>query len=495
MKISELREGNWNKGTDPNSWENKAAGKVQGFIKGAVAGAANLLGLDDEEEKSTTPVTKTGKKPTHNRPERKERGREERTSRLGEDAQVAKWMLVEAEGKNTHMTHLEDLVFYQGYAGAQQALNHLASVTGMLSGHGDKTSKVTVKWDGSPAIFAGKDPKDGKFFVGTKSVFNVGAKLNKTPADIRKNHESPGLQTKLMLALKHFKKLGIEGILQGDILFTKEDLKTAKIDGESYIIFKPQLITYAVPADSELAKQILSSDIGVVWHTQYVGGPELKDMKPQYGPVAPKSTKNVWSDDATYKDVTGVATLTSKETDQVRRGIEKLNGLLEKVNPGQFNSIMKNKEFTKYIEAFVNSRIKAGEMQVTNATQFLKDFINYYDDRMQAEIDKLKTGIEGRAGQERVQKIEANKKFIEDNSNALLGILGVYKQLIQVKQILIKKLNRVESIGMFYKTDGGYEVADPEGFVAIDHIGNAVKLVNRLEFSRRNFLDIKAWKK
>jgi hypothetical protein len=134
-------------------------------------------------------------------------------------------------------------------------------------------------------------------------------------------------------------------------------------------------------------------------------------------------------------------------------------------------------------------------MQVTNATQFLKDFINYYDDRMQAEIDKLKTGIEGRAGQERVQKIEANKKFIEDNSNALLGILGVYKQLIQVKQILIKKLSRVESIGMFYKTDGGYEVADPEGFVAIDHIGNAVKLVNRLEFSRRNFLDIKAWKK
>jgi len=302
------------------------------------------------------------------------------------------------------------------------------------------------------------------------------------------------LQTKLMLALKHFKKLGIEGILQGDILFTKEDLKKAKIDGESYIIFKPQLITYAVPADSELAKQILSSDIGVVWHTQYVGGPELKDMKPQYGPVAPKSTKNVWSDDATYKDVTGVATLTSKETDQVRRGIEKLNGLLEKVNPGQFNSIMKNKEFTKYIEAFVNSRIKAGEMQVTNATQFLKDFINYYDDRMQAEIDKLKTGIEGRAGQERVQKIEANKKFIEDNSNALLGILGVYKQLIQVKQILIKKLSRVESIGMFYKTDSGYEVADPEGFVAIDHIGNAVKLVNRLEFSRRNFLDIKAWK-
>ena len=420
--------------------------------------------------------------------------REERKDRDGNPINESKWMLVEAEGKNTHMTHLEDLVFYQGYAGAQQALNHLASVTGMLSGHGDKTSKVTVKWDGSPAIFAGKDPKDGKFFVGTKSVFNVGAKLNKTPADIRKNHESPELQNKLMLALKHFKKLGIEGILQGDILFTKEDLKKAKIDGESYIVFKPQLITYAVPADSELAKQILSSDIGVVWHTQYVGGPELKDMKPQYGPVAPKSTKNVWSDDATYKDVTGVATLTSKETDQVRRGIEKLNGLLEKVNPGQFNSIMKNKEFTKYIEAFVNSRIKAGEMQVTNATQFLKDFINYYDDRMQKEIDGLKRGIDSPAGQERVKKIEANKKFIEDNSNALLGILGVYKQLIQVKQILIKKLSRVESIGMFYKTDSGYEVADPEGFVAIDHIGNAVKLVNRLEFSRRNFLDIKAWK-
>lgn len=497
VKISDLNEGNWDKGTNPDSWENKAASKVEKFLKGAVAGAANLIGLDDEEseEQPNKPVTKRKPSPSHDRPNREERSnREERTYRLGESKDMAKWTLLEAEGKNTHMTHLEDLVFYEGLNGAKKALNHLASVAGMLSGHGGKKAKVTTKWDGSPAIFAGKDPKDGRFFVATKSIFNKSPKLNKTPADIRKNHESPGLQNKLMLALKHFKKLGIEGILQGDILFAKEDLKTEKINGESYIVFKPQLITYAVPEDSKLAKQMLSSEIGVVWHTQYVGGPELGDMSAQYGPVAPKSTAKVFSDDATYKDLTGLATLTAKETDSVRRGIEKISGLIQKVNPQSFNNIMKNKEFKKLIEPFVNSRIKSGEGQVSNATQFLKDFINYYDDRKQKEIDKLKTGIDGPAGQARLKDIESNRQFIEDNSNALLGVLAVYKQLIQVKQILIRKLNRVESIGMFYKTDDGYEVADPEGFVAIDKIGNAVKLVDRLEFSRRNFLDIKAWK-
>ena len=191
----------------------------------------------------------------------------------------SKWMLVEADdGKNVHMTHIEDLVFYKGYQGVKQAINHLAQTAEMLAGTGD-AGRISVKWDGKPAVIAGKDPKDGKFFVGTKGVFAKTPKLNKTPADIRKNHAGiPGLQKTLNVALKHLRKLNFDGILQGDIMFTKGDLKSEDINGESYVVFKPNEIAYAVPADSDLAREILAAEIGVVWHTLYSGGPEMSDM-------------------------------------------------------------------------------------------------------------------------------------------------------------------------------------------------------------------------
>lgn len=432
---------------------------------------------------------------------KRRKGRESRKDREGNPINESKWLF--EEESRTHMTHLEDLVFSQGHKGAKQALNYLANVAGMLSGHGGKRTKITTKWDGAPAIVAGTDPKDGKFFVATKhGFFNKNPKLNKTPKDIDKNHSDAGLEKgktraglrdKFKVALKELKKLNFDGILHGDFMFSKGDLKTVTIEGEKYIAFKPQEITYAVPAGSELAQQLLAADIGIVWHTQYTGGPEISDMQTQYGVIAPEGNKKVWMDDATYKDLTGVATLTAKETDSVRRGVEKMSDILSKTNASKFNTMLKNEEFMKYIPIFINEKIRQGEGQVSNATNFLQDFINYYDDRMQAEIDKLKTGIEGPAGQARVQKMEANKRFIEDNSNTLLAILGIYKQIVQLKMILVNKLNKVEGIGTFYKTDGGYEVADPEGFVAIDRIGNAVKLVDRMEFSRRNFLSQKEW--
>lgn len=408
-----------------------------------------------------------------------------------------KWMIVEdTGGKNTHMTHIEDLVFYQGYQGVKKAINHLAQTAEMLAGTSE-AGRISVKWDGKPAVIAGNDPKDGKFFVGTKSVFNATPLLNKTPADIRKNHgKIPGLAHKLNIALKHLRKLNFDGILQGDIMFTKGDLTTEDIDGESYVVFKPNEIAYAVPAGSDLAKELLAAEIGVVWHTLYSGGPEMSDLTASFGAAAPVGNKNVWSQDADYRDLTGRATMTGRETAQVANGLDKLQGILQKINANRFNTLMNNEEFREHIEPFVNSKIRADRPQVGNANAFLKEFIDYYDSKKQAEIDKLKDGGASDktasgwspAAEARINKIEATRAFIEDNSNTLLAILAVYKQIIQVKSILMKKLNEIEGIQAFYKTDDGYEVAGPEGFVAIDHIGGAVKLINRLEFSRRNFL-------
>ena len=98
------------------------------------------------------------------------------------------------------------------------------------------------------AIFCGIDPADGKFFVATKSVFNKNPKLNKTNADIRKNHTG-GLVEKLTVALSELSKLGIKGVVQGDMMYTSSDLKKTTHEGEKYITFQPNTIVYAVPED------------------------------------------------------------------------------------------------------------------------------------------------------------------------------------------------------------------------------------------------------
>ena len=158
------------------------------------------------------------------------------------------------EDPNLHLTHLEDLALFQGKEGASKAIEYLNNLAELASsGSSKKFNGLTIKWDGSPAIFCGKDPADGKFFVGTKGVFNKDAKLNKTPEDVDANHadtvqkgetkDKSGLREKLKVALAELSKLGIEGVLQGDLLFTSGDLKTISYKGESYVAFKPNTIT------------------------------------------------------------------------------------------------------------------------------------------------------------------------------------------------------------------------------------------------------------
>ena len=126
---------------------------------------------------------------------------------------------------------------------------------------------------------------------------------------------------------------------------------------------------------------------------------------------------------------------------------------------------------------------------------FLKNFLTYYNGKQEAEIAKLKGGPDSPAAQARIQKIKEKEKFMADNSNTLLGILAIYKRIIEAKVMLLKKIQQVENIGTFIKTDDGYKVTAPEGFVAIGHDGGAVKLVDRIEFSRQNFAATKPWKK
>jgi hypothetical protein len=131
------------------------------------------------------------------------------------------------EQKNTHMTHIEDKVLYGGVKGTREAILALRELRDMLKG--SHSGSVSVKWDGAPAIFAGEDPSDGKFFVAKKGIFNKNPKIYKTAAEVDED-TSGDLADKLKDALKYLPELGIKGVIQGDFLYSSGDLNKETID-------------------------------------------------------------------------------------------------------------------------------------------------------------------------------------------------------------------------------------------------------------------------
>jgi hypothetical protein len=390
------------------------------------------------------------------------------------------------ESKNTHLEHLEDLVFNSGYAGAVSALDYIESLRGMLAEGTGTTTKLTVKWDGSPAIICGIDPADSKFFVGTKSVFaKAEPKVCKTSRDVERFYgEQPELVAILTSALQHLKKLGIGGVIQGDLMFKEGMVQTAEIGGELCLTFTPNTITYAVPSASELGARIARAKIGIIFHTSYEGD-SLANMRAGFlvNIQGLQKSADVWFDDATYKDYTGIASLTPSENNKISALMNVTYKTMEKIGQQRFDIILTNKEFARNIKPFINKMVRAGS-HAADPTTFLKDFMTHYHETMTKDIDD----ITSRAAQNRLAKIKEKEQWVADNANNLLGIMATYKRIVEMKLMLLRKLQQVEGIGTFQKTNDGYKVTTPEGFVAIGHDGGAVKLVDRLEFSRTNFL-------
>ena len=400
------------------------------------------------------------------------------------------------EDKNTHMEHLEDNVLNAGVDGTRQAINYLRSLRDMLAGDVKAPVNVTVKWDGAPAIFAGKDPSDGKFFVAKKGIFNKNPKIYKTNADIDAD-TSGDLSTKLKLALKSLPALGIEGVIQGDFLYSQEDIRKKTIDGTSYITFHPNTIVYAIPEKSDLAKRILQSDIGVVWHTTY-RGESFESMSASFGKeIASKlqKSKAVWSVDAMYKDVSGQATMTKKETDAVTLLLSAAGKQFNKVKRNTFEDIANNDELKKHMKVFINSKVREGQ-KIKNVSRFVSDMVDYIHNKFQKEIDSKKTEKSKKAWEDK--RKDVMKYFSNTPKSQIVALFELYNMIAEIKLHIIKKLDKAKRIDTFLKTRDGYKITEQEGFVAIDRMGkNAVKLVDRLGFSKANFSDefIKGWQK
>ena len=399
------------------------------------------------------------------------------------------------EQKNTHMEHLEDMIFNDGVDGARLAINSLQNLRDMLAGRSNSKVNVTVKWDGSPAIFAGVDPADGKFFVAKKGIFNVNPQLFKSQADINAGL-SGDLKIKFSIALREFAKLGIrKGVYQGDLMFTKQDVKIATVGGEKYYTFQPNTIVYAVPVKSNLGAQIKRASIGVVWHTTYEGK-EISKMRASFGKDIVKKfrkSNSVWMDDATYRDVSGNASFTAKETEEVTALLSQAGKRFNTIDGDVLRTIRDDEELRQKIKTYNNTFVRAGE-PFPDVDSHVKGLYQYIDSWYQKEIDKKKTekGKETwKAKRDRVASI------VFANVLQLKRIFELMNLIVQAKQMIINKMNRASSLGTFLRTSKGFETTEQEGYVAIDRIGRAVKIVDRLEFSKANFSPdvLKGWQK
>jgi len=390
------------------------------------------------------------------------------------------------------MTHIEDKVIYGGVTGTRQAILALRELRDMLKGVHD--GSVSVKWDGAPAIFAGIDPSDGNFFVAKKGIFNKNPKVYKSAADVDTD-TSGDLAAKLKLALKYLPELGITGVVQGDFLYGPGDLKTQKIKGESYLTFHPNTIVYAVPTKSDAAKAIKSAKIGIVWHTTYKGN-TFESMRASYGVDVSKfkKSKNVWSQDAMLRDLTRV-TMSKKDTEIVNEYLSKAGFLFNKIAGSTLRQLETNDELPRLIEQFNNKYVRKGEV-IGDSGRHVSMLIRWIRLKYAKEIAKRKSE-RGKASQQ--QKLDKILSFFsEENKTSLKYMFDLQKVIVLAKLKLINTLNKLSNVSTFVKTRNGYKVTGEEGYVAIDKIGgDAVKIVDRMEFSYNNFSPdiLKGWDK
>ena len=397
--------------------------------------------------------------------------------------------------KNTHLEHLEDSILFDGSQGATDAFMFLDELARVFSGQGNNTFKITTKWDGAPAIFCGTYPGTKRFFVGTKSVFNKNAKINFRDLDVDANHgHAPGLVSKLKDALKYFPTLGINGVAQGDLLFT-DDKKYETINGERCITFTPNTITYSIPESSALYAKADKAKIGVVFHTTYTGS-TVDSLNASFGYNIDRLNK---SDDVlvlsaetgqmgkdvllTKQEVVKLKNMKRTSTSLVRESSSFLDSVAEQ--------IAANDQLTvgPRLKIYFNTYVRQGR-RVNSATNFVRNFKQYYEGEVKKAADKVKTP-KAKAG--KLAKLYAGLDFIEANEKALLKTIGLYTTLQQAKLLFIRKLEKGERIGTYLRGDTGYKVTAPEGYVAIKNGTTAIKLVDRLQFSVANFNVSKDW--
>jgi len=394
-----------------------------------------------------------------------------------------------------HLEHLEDEMLNYGVEGCIAAVSFLKELRKML-GCDNSTGMMQTKWDGAPAVICGECPVTGFFFVGTKSVFNKDdPKICYTPSDIERYYGQGDLATKLHEALIYFSGLGIQGVIQGDFLYSPGDIKTETIHGEKLYTFRPNTITYGIPTDHEIGKKIKGSRIGVVFHTHYTGS--------RFDELQAKAGVNV-KDFTSMKEVAVIENdtpmhkvgLNHNEETKFDKSVSNIEKMCKE--SGDFLDELVTKKGTtgdekwhiaSYVKQFFNAEIKAAR-SVSNADATFESLYNFYHDKTYTLLSRIKTD------KTKVQKavlVHSSLNYLESNRSKWKSMIGLYKELQDIKQFVIDKLDHLETFRTFAQTDKGYKVTGPEGYV-LHRNGDMIKFVNRLEFSYINFTLAKGWR-
>jgi hypothetical protein len=332
-----------------------------------------------------------------------------------------------------------------------------------------------MKYDGSPSLVYGHHPETGKFFVASKSAFNKNPKLNYTPEDIEKNHgHAPGLVEKLKAALEHAPKIAPKkGVFQGDVMFTKPDLKK---EGDK-TSFTPNTITYTAKGDKAAA--INKSKFGLVTHTKYEGT-NLSNMRAT-GNVSENdfgSHPDIFHHTASY-DAAG-AKYSEQSQQKVLGELSKAKTIHETHGDKMYKAIHpEHSGENGHLATYINQTVRTGE---TPSSDGFKDHVS---GQLKKKFDKIKTPAKK---QEIINDADAQLKHIDKNKEHYDNLLKMHGHLANAKNELVSSLESNE--GSYEHAIGGV-ASKPEGFV-YNHTHNGVteptKLVNRAEFARQNLL-------
>ena len=389
-----------------------------------------------------------------------------------------------------HLEHLEDEMLNYGVEGCMAAVSFLKELRKML-GNQEHAGFMQTKWDGAPSVVCGVEPLTGMFFVGTKSVFNkTEPKICFTPESIDEYYQGD-LAEKLKYALEHFSKLNITGVIQGDLLFTR-DIKRENVNGELLYTFRPNTITYGIPVDHPIGQAAGRAKMGVVFHTHYTGD-ELATMQARAGANVDGSTDVLVVKNDTPMHRVGFSKTEMQKFDNYISKIERMcricGDFLDELVDATGTTGDKKFHIASYLKQFFNNEIKNAR-NISNVDETLYDLGNFYHAKMEKELAKIKTVANLT---KKRNLVYASENYLVDNVYKFKSMLALYKELQAVKQMVIDKLDHLEEFRTFVQTEKGYKVTTPEGYV-LHKDGDMIKFVNRLEFAYNNFTLQKQWR-
>lgn len=412
-----------------------------------------------------------------------------------------------AESKaNLHMTHVDNVVLYNGIEDTENWLEIFSAVPeGFKNFRPPESIDVSVKWDGAPAVFFGPLPKKyvsktkakkivdfpeedhGKFFVASKGLFNAKSKYFTSIEEIDADEKMPnGLKSKLKsayLSLKDSYK-GTD-IVQGDFLFGPGDVKDMEINGNPMVGFSQNTLMYAVDADSKQAEDLKTKEVGIAVHTTY---PVKEDMLASSSSGVNMDdfgeSSKLWLEDPMLsfepdmvdEKLRANLPFNEKELSAYSKSLSQAKNLYSQAKPF-IQVLQENPKLATRLEAFQNSVIRSGDLY--------------------GNIRKGMSGVMKDLG-EYVEKMEPKLlPLIQQNAKGIAALFLLQTAMVDLKIMVINKLSSVSRFAKFVqKSDGSFEVRGDEGFVFINRqTGSVTKFVDRVGFSRDNWSPdvIKGW--